>query len=65
MPTAESTADLMNQATLTVPELATVFGIGKNAAYQLVREGRVRSLRIGSRIVIPTSAVRELLGETA
>ena len=63
MPTTASTADLMNQATVTVPELATVFGIGKNAAYQLVREGRIRSLKIGRRIVVPISAVRELLGE--
>lgn len=57
------TEQLHRRETLTVPELAEVLGIGRNSAYALVREGRVRSLHIGRRIVIPASAVRELLGE--
>jgi len=56
-------AELLDKAALTVPEMGAVLGIGRNAAYQLVREGRVRSLRIGRRIVVPASAIRELLGE--
>nr|WP_300144301.1 helix-turn-helix domain-containing protein [Propionicimonas sp.] len=63
MSTAAATVALLDKATLTVPEMGAVLGIGRNAAYQLVREGRVRSLHIGRRIIIPSSAVRELLGE--
>lgn len=59
-----SVAQLMEQPTMTVLELTKVFGISKDAGYKFVREGRIRSLRIGSRIVVPTAAVRELLGET-
>ncbi len=57
------TEQLHRRETLTVTELAEVLGIGRGTAYQLVRTGRIRSLRIGRRVVIPSSAVRELLGE--
>lgn len=56
-------AELLNRPTVTVPELAALLGVGKNAAYQMVREGQIRVLRVGRRIIIPSSAVRELLGE--
>ena len=54
---------LMQHPTLTVEELAQVLRIGRNTAYGMVRRGEVRSLRCGARIIIPTAAVRELLGE--
>lgn len=58
------TADLLSKPTLTVPELAQTLRIGRNGAYAMVRTGQVRVLRVGRRIVIPTAAVRELLGES-
>lgn len=60
----DTSVELLRRPTITVAELGEVLGCGRNAAYAFVREGRIRSLRIGSRIVIPTAAVRELLGET-
>lgn len=59
-----ATTDYLNQPTLTVPELAKTLRVSKNAAYGLVREGKVRVLRVGRRILVPSSAVRELLGES-
>lgn len=59
-----ATTEFLNQPTLTVPELAQTLRISKNAAYGLVREGKVRVLRVGKRIVVPSSAVRELLGDS-
>jgi excisionase family DNA binding protein len=52
---------IMARPTCTVEEMAKVIGCGRTQAYQTVRAGRVRSIRIGNRYWIPTDAVRELL----
>ncbi len=46
---------------LSVPELAKVLGIGRNAAYSLVNSGEIRSIRIGKNIRIPQSALMDFL----
>lgn len=46
---------------LSVPQLAQVLHIGRNAAYTLVRTGRIRCLRIGKHIRIPLSALEDFL----
>lgn len=51
------------QPTFMVAQVAEVLGIGRNAAYQLVREGRIRSLRVGSRILVPRTALLAFLAE--
>lgn len=61
--TPEARAALLKRPTVNVPQFAAVLDIGLGSAYAMVREGRVRSLRVGRRIVIPSSAIRELLGE--
>ncbi len=35
--------------------------IGRNAIYDMVRAGRIRSIRVGRRILIPTSEARAFL----
>lgn len=47
--------------TLTVEEVAKRLGIGRNTAYQGVRDGEIPSLRIGGRIVIPAAALERML----
>ena len=49
---------------LSVPELATVLHIGRNAAYDLVNSGTIRSIRIGKNIRIPQSALMDYLNHT-
>lgn len=46
---------------LSVGDLTSVLGIGINAAYELVRSGRVRSLRIGRQYKIPKNALEDYL----
>ena len=46
---------------LSVPELASVLHIGRNAAYELVNTGQIRSIRIGKNIRIPQSALLDYL----
>ena len=38
---------------LSIPEMASVLGISRAGAYELVRSNGFPSLKIGSRIVIP------------
>ena len=53
----------MGQYTITVEEAAGRLGIGRSLAYSLIREGALPHLRLGSRIVIPVSALERLLEE--
>ena len=49
---------------LTVKEVAEVLGLGRNTVYELVRQGRIRSIRIGRQIKVPKSALVEFLKGT-
>ncbi len=46
---------------LTVSELAERLRIGRSSAYQLVRAGHIRSIRVGSSIRIPAESVEQFL----
>lgn len=50
---------------LTVEDLMPVLCIGRNAAYDLVRSGQIRSLRIGHQIRIPREAVVSFISGSA
>ena len=47
--------------TLRVEDLMPILGIGRNTAYELVRSGQIRSVRVGKQIRIPKDAVVEYL----
>ena len=46
---------------LTVPEAGKALRIGKNSAYELVRCGKLRCIRVGRAIKIPRSAIYDFL----
>ena len=46
---------------VTVGELAKMLKIGRNTAYELVRCGAIKSVRVGKSIRIPKPAVVEYL----
>lgn len=48
---------------LTVSDISKVLGIGKNTAYDLIRNGAIKSVRVGRQIRIPKSAFLEFLGQ--
>jgi len=48
---------------VTVPEAAEMLGMSRNFAYQLVREGKLPSIRFGKRILIPKAALEKMLEE--
>lgn len=47
---------------LTVPEAAKQLRIGIGRCYELARCGRLRSIKIGKRILVPRTAIFEFLG---
>ena len=51
----------MHREVLTVSELAKTLGIGRNSAYELIRQHKLPALRLGRRIVIPRVALQRFL----
>lgn len=47
--------------TIRVEDLMPVLGIGRNTAYELVRCGKIRSIRIGRQLRIPKDALIKYL----
>ena len=50
--------------TLRVEDLMSILDIGRNTAYELVRCGKIRSIRIGKQLRIPKQALIEYLTDT-
>lgn len=53
--------DPIDQPTLTVEEVAAIFGTGRTATYDAIRRGELPSIKVGRKLVVPTAAVRRLL----
>ena len=49
---------------LTVGEMASVLRIGRNPAYQLVKDGSIQSIRVGRSIRIPRNALVQFVERT-
>lgn len=48
-------------AVLKIEDLMDILGIGRNSAYDLVRSGRIKSIRIGRKIRITRDALAAFL----
>jgi len=46
---------------VSVPEAAEMLGMSRNFAYQLVRAGKLPSIRFGKRILIPIAALERMM----
>ena len=56
----------MEKLAYSVPELATVLGIGRNVAYELVQRADFPAIRLGEkRIVIPVDGLKSWLDKQA
>lgn len=51
--------------TLRVEDLMPILGVGRNTAYELVRSGQIKSIRIGRKIRIPKAEVLAFLDRNA
>lgn len=52
---------VLERLTCNVETAAALLGISRALAYQLVRSGEIPSLKLGRRVVVPRSALAELL----
>jgi excisionase family DNA binding protein len=59
------TSTLPQRRVLRVEEAAELLGVGRSLAYDLIRDGRLRSFKVGSRRLVPVAAVDELLDALA
>ena len=46
---------------LRVEDLMPILDIGRNTAYELVRSGKIRSIKVGRQIRVPRDAVVDFL----
>jgi excisionase family DNA binding protein len=46
---------------LTVRELAAILRIGKNAAYALISDGAIVSVRVGRKYLVPKNCILDFL----
>ncbi len=46
---------------LRVEEAARALGIGRSLVYDLIRSGRLRSFKVGSRRLIPADAIDDVI----
>ena len=49
--------------TLRVEDLMPILNIGRNTAYELVRSGKIRSIRSGRQLRIPKDAIQDYLAQ--
>ena len=49
--------------TLRVEDLMPILDIGRNTAYELIRCGKIRSIRIGKQLRIPKQALIDYLSD--
>ena len=53
----------MNEPLLyTVPQVTEMLNIGRTATYDLIRTGRLKSVKIGALRRVPSTALTEFLG---
>jgi excisionase family DNA binding protein len=57
-------ADDHGRLTLNVPEAARLLGISRTTAYALAKSGRLPTIRLGKRILVPRQALGRLLEDT-
>lgn len=49
--------------TITVEEAARLLGISRGLAYEMVRVGRIPSIRFGKRLLVPKAALEKMVNE--
>jgi len=54
--------EIIEKLTVSVIVAGRAFGLGRNSSYEACRTGRIPSVRIGGKIVVPTAPLRKMLG---
>jgi len=54
----------IGRRTYKIEEVATLLGIGRNAAYDAARRGDFPVIKIGKRVVVPRASIDRMLAPT-
>ncbi|MCP4308845.1 MAG: helix-turn-helix domain-containing protein [bacterium] len=54
--------DIEARLTLSVEEVAVLLGLGRTAAYEAARRGKIPCRKLGRRVIVPVPALLEWLG---
>jgi excisionase family DNA binding protein len=49
---------------VTIPKAAKMLGISRNTFMPLIQDGRIRTVRIGKRIIVCVQSLHEFMGDT-
>ena len=60
----EAGADWRVRGALSITEAGAVLDVSRTTAFELARQGVIPTIKLGGRRVVPTHALRKLLGET-
>lgn len=55
---------LDNYPTVSIVEAQEILGLSRAMVYSLLVDGRVKTVRIGSRVMIPTEEIKRLISPT-
>ena len=47
-----------------IPEVCKRLGIGRTLVYELIKKGKLRTIKLGSRTLVPESELHRLISET-
>lgn len=61
----EKFRELLARPMLSIDDAIKVVPVSRNGLYALAKQGKIKSIRLGGRVFIPTIAIREMLGEVA
>jgi excisionase family DNA binding protein len=53
--------EILSQPTCSVPDAGHVLGVGRNGAYEAAKRGDIPTLRIGSKIRVPTALLKKMI----
>ena len=56
--------DNLTKLAYSVEEAGPALGVGRSTIFELLKEGRLKRVKIGSKTVIPRSSLLALLGDT-
>jgi excisionase family DNA binding protein len=63
--TPERVEEILSHPTCTVEEAASVLGVGRGHAYRSVKAGEIPAIRLGTRMLVKTAALRRMLNNGA
>jgi excisionase family DNA binding protein len=55
------TTEVIARRTFTIEEAGQMLGLGRNTAYALAKSGRLPTIRLGRRLLVPKAALDRLL----